>query len=78
MCEDVAVPRTEDETPSELEGILPEPMLLVPGGPGSGTRLGVVAPQHMEQIRRFQFGGPIGDALFIDKEREIDARFFAK
>jgi hypothetical protein len=75
---EIAIAGTEHEAATELERILSEPMLAVAAGARPLTRGAVVASEHVEQIARFKAGSIIGDAFFIDQQRKIDLRLFAK
>ena len=76
--EQIAIPRSEDEAGSKLEGILSERVLAVSGALSAASRFLVFAAEKMEQVCRFQFGGVVGDAVGIDQQRERDARLFTK
>jgi hypothetical protein len=61
-----------------LERILPQPVLAVAGGLGTGPCLGIVAAEEMKQVSRLQPGGPVGGPLGIDQQRKGDAGFLPK
>jgi hypothetical protein len=61
-----------------LERVSPELVLGVPGGPGAGASLSIIASQQVKQVCALQFHGGIGFALLINEQREGDARFLAK
>ncbi len=50
MGEQVAIPRSEDETGSELKRIRSKAVLAVTGTLGAGPRLEVVAAEEMKQV----------------------------
>jgi hypothetical protein len=50
----------------------------MPGGSCAGTGLGIVSSQQVQQICALEFHDIIGLALFINEQREGDARFFTK
>ena len=78
MRKDIAVAGTKDETASELERALPNPMLPVASGTRPLTSGAVITAEHMQQIGRFEADSVIGEAFLIDQKRKIDLRLFAK
>ena len=78
MGEAIHVPRAEDKTTAQLEGVSPEFVLRMPGGFGARTRLGIVASQQMKQVGALELHGGIGFALFVNEQLEGNARFLAK
>ncbi len=76
--EQIAVAGGEDEAGAELEGIRSELVLVVAGRLGSRSCAGIVRTQKMEQVGRFQPGGPVGFAVGIDQQRECDSSLFAE
>ena len=78
MDEQVAIPRSEDETCSQLKRILSQTMLAVTGSFGAPARRGVVAAEEMEQVCRFQFGGAVSATIGIDQQGKGNAGLLAK
>ena len=78
MREAINVARPEDETTAKLKRILPQFVLPVAGRTRAFPRLGVVAAEQMQQIRRFQLRDPISLALLVDQQRKCDPGFLAE
>lgn len=76
MRVDVPVSWTEHETGSELERILAQAMLPVPGCASSRTRCAVVPPKNVQHVCRLQFSGLVSAAFFIYQQWERDSGFF--
>lgn len=51
---------------------------MVSGGARSLSSLGIVAPEEVQEIRRFQLRGMISLTSFVDQKRKGNTRFFAK
>jgi len=76
--EQIAIAGSEDEAGSELERILPEPVLAMAGAPGASPRLGVLGAEEVEQVGGFQFRSSVGDSFGIDQQRERDTSLVAE
>jgi hypothetical protein len=76
--ESIDISRREDEAAAELKGILAEFVLMMPGRPRAIAALEIVAASQVQQIGGAQVGDGIGLALFVDQQRESDARLFAE
>jgi 2,4-diaminopentanoate dehydrogenase len=76
--EDVAVPGGENEAPAQLEGILAQPVLLVPGRLRTLPSDEIVEAEKMKNRGALQAGGAISVTVFIHQQRERDARSFAE
>jgi hypothetical protein len=74
----IAIPWSEDEARSELERILPEPVLAVADALGASPRLRVLGAEEMEQVRGFQFCRLVSDPFGIDQQREQDPGLLAE
>jgi hypothetical protein len=61
-----------------LEGILPEPTLLVSGTFGPRPCFRVLTPKEMEQVSGFQFCGSEGNPFVVNQQWKGDAGFVAK
>jgi hypothetical protein len=68
----------EDEAAAELKGILAELVLMMSGRPSAIAAFEIVAASHVQQIGGAQVGNGISLALFVNQQRESDARFFAE
>jgi hypothetical protein len=75
---EIAISRREDEAGAELEWILAQPMLAMPGSLGPGSCFGVVAAEDVEQISRLQLGSLVGLSTGVDQQGEVDAGFLTK
>jgi hypothetical protein len=75
---EVTIARGEDETASELKGVLAQFVLSISSTASAFTGGGVVAAKQVEQIGGPQSGGAIGEALFVDEQRKGDAGLFAE
>ena len=78
MDEQVAIARSEDETRPQLKRIPAQVVLVMARSFGPGSRLGVVAPQEMQQVSRFQFRGAVRGAIGIDEQRKSNAGLLAE
>ena len=78
MCEGIHIPRPEDETSTQLEGILAQLVLPVTGLACALTGFRVVAAQEMEKVCGFQLDGVVGAPLFINQQGKRDSRLFAE
>jgi hypothetical protein len=76
VCESVDVSGSEDETATELEGIVSEPVLLVSSCAGSFSCLSVSRTEQMEEIGFFQSCRPVGEPVFVDQQRKTDSGLF--
>lgn len=72
------MPRSEDVSSSELEGIFAEPVLAVSGALGAGARFRVLAAEKMKQVCGFQFRDLVSGASGIDQQRKRDPGLLAK
>ena len=78
MGEDVHVARAEDETSSQLEGVLSQFVLRVSGGFCASASFGIVASQEVQQVSVLEFHDIICFALFVNEQGEGNSRFIAK
>jgi hypothetical protein len=76
--EKVPVPGTKDKARAKLKRILPQPVLPMAGCLGPGSRHGVVAPQQVKHVCRFELRSLVGSLLFIEEQRKRDARLLSK
>ena len=76
--EQVAIPRSEDETCSQLKRILSQAVLAVSRSFGAPARYGVVAAEEMEKVCGIQLGGAVSDTIGIDQQGEGNAGLLAK
>jgi hypothetical protein len=61
-----------------LEGVLPKLVLRIAGPSGPGSRFGVVAPEDVKQISRFQGRGFVGFPFSIDQQWKRDTGLITK
>ena len=78
MREAVHVAGAKNKTSAQLERVLSQFVLRVPGGFGSRSRPGIVFPQKMKQMRALQFHCLISLALFVHQQRKGYSRLFAE
>jgi hypothetical protein len=78
VYEEIFVAGRKDKTAAELQWIFAQAVLFVSGCLSAAARLHVVSPQKVEQGSVAQPDSFISFTLFIDKQREVDAGFFAK
>jgi len=76
--EAVHVAGAKNKTSAQLERVLSQFVLRVPGGFGSRSRPGIVFPQKMKQMRALQFHCLISLALFVHQQRKGYSRLFAE
>jgi len=76
--EAVHVAGAKNKTSAQLERVLSQFVLRVPGGFGSRSRPGIVFPQKMKQMRALQIHCLISLALFVHQQRKGDSRLFAE
>jgi hypothetical protein len=74
----IDISRREDEAATELKGILPEFVLMMSGSASAIAAFEIVAASQVQQIGGAQVGDGISLALFVNQQRESDARFFAE
>ena len=78
MREAVRVAGAKNKTSPQLERVLSQFVLRVPGGFGSRSRPGIVFPQKMKQMRALQFHCLISLALFVHQQRKGDSGLAAE
>jgi hypothetical protein len=76
--EQVDISGRENEAGAQLERIFAQLVLLMTSGAGAISGPCVFRFQKMQDIRLFQSGGFVGQAIFIDEQRKIDAGVFTK
>jgi hypothetical protein len=74
----IDISRREDEAAAELKWILAEFVLMMSGRPSAISAFEIVAAGQVQQICGSQVGDRISSALFVNQQRESDARFFAE
>ena len=78
MRVEIDVAGRENKTTAELKRIRAEAMLSMARGRRALPRLGVVAAQQVQNVRRLQTGRSIREALRIDQQRKCDPSLLAK
>lgn len=76
VCETIRVPWPENEAASKLKWIQPKFMLMMTGSASAVATLEIIGTKHMKQIGAREVGNGVGLAIFINKQGEIDSRFF--
>jgi hypothetical protein len=76
--EAIQVTGAKNKTSAQLERVLSQFVLRMPGGLGSHPRRGIVFPHKVKQIRTLQFQCLIRLALFVHQQRKGDSRLFAE
>ena len=78
MCVEIDVAGRENKTPAKLKRIRAEAMLPMAGRRRAGPRLGIVAAQQVQNIRRLQTSRAIRETLRIHEQRKCDSSLLAK
>lgn len=78
MGKAIHVSGAENKAAAQLEWVSAKLVLGMTCGFGTGAGLGIVASEQMKQVRALEFHCRIGFALFVNKEGEGNARFFAE
>jgi hypothetical protein len=76
MCIQVAIARSEDETASQLQGVLSQLVLAMATGASAFAGCSVIAPKKVEQRGAASPSNAIHFAFLIDKQRKRDAGLF--
>ena len=67
MGETVKVARAENKASPQLERVLAQFVLRMPGGFGARAIMGIVPSQQMEQVGALELHGVVGFSLFVNQ-----------
>ena len=72
----IDIPRAKNEAASQLKGMQSEMVLTMAGRMGVLAALEIIAAKNVKQVGDAQVGDGVRLAMFVDKQREVDSRFF--
>ncbi len=78
MRVNVPISRAEHKASAKLEGVDAQAMLLMATGASARARGGVIPPQQMQDVSRFEACGFVRNPVFVNQQRKRDPRFFPK
>jgi hypothetical protein len=72
----IDIPRAKNETAPQLKRMKSQMVLPVAGRTRLLAALKIIATKNVKQVGDAQVGDGVRLAMFVDKQREVDSRFF--